>query len=266
MEVYVSENLLTNVDDSYIKYASSCTKEFQKKYPYDNNLEEINSSYTDEYIEVLFYNHSASILSAELIVVTNYRIFSFDSMDNFKSMNLNSAHHNFMNQLKTVGRKKYWIEVQSTNNAWYIFKSRESSDQYFVTQNNILYNRIMELNKRLVEANNKAIKLNSSSDSIKPNSSSDSIKNNCSVFVGPMTDKYEYDCMVFTQAENINWMSNNGDFNRAMEKIIQNFNSVVGKDQCIFNFRYTTQNMGDTYSVNAVGDRCNLKKIKDSNS
>lgn len=257
MEVYVSENLLTNVDDSYIKYASSCTKEFQKKYPYDNNLEEINSSYTDEYIEVLFYNHSASILSAELIVVTNYRIFSFDSMDNFKSMNLNSAHHNFMNQLKTMDKKKYWIEVQSTNNACYIFKSRESSDQYFVTQNNILYNRIMELNQRLVEAHNKAIKQNSSSDSI---------KNNCSVFVGPMTDKYEYDCMVFTQAENINWMSNNGDFNRAMEKIIKNFNSVVGKDQCIFNFRYTTQNMGDTYSVNAVGDRCNLKKIKDSNS
>ena len=45
-----------------------------------------------------------------------------------------------------------------------------------------------------------------------------------------------------------------------MDKIMSNFSEFVGPDECIFNMRYTTQSMGDTYAVNAVGDLCKKKK------
>lgn len=264
MQIAVSNSALMNVEESFLQNAKYFLEKLQVKYPYEYKVDEVDDSYSNEVIQALFYNHASSFLSADIIVVTNYRIFSVDSVKNFTSNIYNVMSHSFIDTVKDITYKDTYIEVRAS--AIFTFKSKDETDQVFVTAGKNLANRILDAKDKLVDVKGKAtpvpepVEQNTNSGVTDNDEDSYTTDSDGFIFVGPKTDDYEYEDMVYVQAQNINWIGNTGDFVRAMDKIISNFSEFVGPDECIFNMRYTTQSMGDSYSVNAVGDLCKKKK------
>lgn len=264
MQIAVSNSALMNVEESFLQNAKYFLERLQVKYPYKYKVDEVDDSYSNEVIQVLFYNHASSFLSGDIIVVTNYRIFSVGSVNDFTSNNYIVLAHSFVDSIKDITSKDTYIEIDVGR--MFVFKSKDETDQVFVTAGNNLANRILDAKNKLVDAKSKAtpvpepVEENTNSGATDNDEASYTTDSGGFIFVGPKTDEYEYEDMVYVQALNINWVGNTGDFLRAMDKVVNNFRELVGPDECIFNMRYTTQSMGDSYSVNAVGDLCKKKQ------
>ncbi|WPK17548.1 hypothetical protein BB06_02805 [Pediococcus pentosaceus CGMCC 7049] len=255
MEIEIANDLLHNINDneynSFKQLAVSFTQLLQKKYPIEYDIADIDPSFTNESIQVIFYNRKPSLLSEKIIVITNFRIFSISSVDLTATPNIKEViGHDFMNDLIEVNSKSTYLEIKGSS-SWYIFKSKNQDDQDFITHGEVVHDRIMSLNKSLVSVQNKINE--------KLKADPNNLDNNGRIHVGSMPDNFEYVDIIYTQAENFNFVSNNGNFTRAMDKIMNQLYPLIGPEQSIFNLRITSQNMGDTYSVNAVGDLCERK-------
>lgn len=259
MQIAVSNSALMNVEESFLQNAKYFLEKLQEQYPYGSKVDEVDDSYSTEVIYIFFYNHASSFMSDDIIVVTNYRIFSVAKVADFTANNFNVNLHTFMDSIKNVAYKKASIEIQA-DNGWYIFKSSDEADQKFVTAGKHVDDQILDINRKLVSTRKVATPIPAPVENTTNDESNYDTDSGGFIFVGPKTDDYEYEDMVYVQAQNINWIANAGNFVRAMDKIMSNFSEFVGPDECIFNMRYTTQSMGDTYAVNAVGDLCKKKK------
>lgn len=97
-------------------------------------------------------------------------------------------------------------------------------------------------------------------DSTVPMSRSDESKNNsskktrCQVAFGPAPSGYHQIDVVYVQGPTINWISNNGNFPKAMGKALSMLLDMLQPDEFVCNLQFTTQNMGDTFAVNLAGD------------
>ena len=78
--------------------------------------------------------------------------------------------------------------------------------------------------------------------------------NKCQVAFGPAPSGYHQIDVIYVQGPTINWISNNGDFPRAMGKAISTLLDTLQPDEFVCNLQFTTQNMGDTFAVNLAGD------------
>lgn len=77
---------------------------------------------------------------------------------------------------------------------------------------------------------------------------------NCQYSFGPAPKGYHLIDVIYVQGETINWISNNGNFNKAMDKAFSELASIINPDEFVCNLKFTTQNMGDTFAVNLAGD------------
>lgn len=78
--------------------------------------------------------------------------------------------------------------------------------------------------------------------------------NKCQVAFGPAPSGYHQIDVIYVQGPTFNWISNNGDFPRAMGKAISTLLDTLQPDEFVCNLQFTTQNMGDTFAVNLAGD------------
>ena len=147
MQIAVSNNALMNVEDSFLQNAKYFLEKLQEQYPYDSKVDEVDASYSTEIIYMLFYNHTYSFMSDDIIVVTNYRIFSVAKVADFTANNFNVKLHTFMDSIKNVAYKRASIEIQA-DNGWYIFKSSNEADQKFVTAGKNVNDQILDINRR----------------------------------------------------------------------------------------------------------------------
>lgn len=76
----------------------------------------------------------------------------------------------------------------------------------------------------------------------------------CHYSFGPAPKGYHQTDVVFAQGPSVNWISNNGNFVKGMQKALDELGSMLQDDELVCNMRFTTQNMGDTFAVNLAGD------------
>lgn len=76
----------------------------------------------------------------------------------------------------------------------------------------------------------------------------------CHYSFGPAPKGYHQIDVVYAQGPTINWLSNNGNFVKGMQKALGELSSMIKDDEFVCNMRFTTQNMGDTFAVNLAGD------------
>lgn len=97
-------------------------------------------------------------------------------------------------------------------------------------------------------------------DSTVPLSKSDENENNssknarCQLAFGPAPSGYHQIDVIYVQGPTINWISNNGNFPKAMGKALSTLLDTLQPDEFVCNLQFTTQNMGDTFAVNLAGD------------
>ena len=124
MKVKVVSNALMNVDRPFLVHAKFFIEKLQEQYPYEYEVSKVDDSYSDEVVNVLFYNHDATDTADDIVVVTNYRIFSVDKVDDFTSHNFNVRAHSFIDTVREIEYKKIYIEVD-TGDTWYNLRSND---------------------------------------------------------------------------------------------------------------------------------------------
>lgn len=82
----------------------------------------------------------------------------------------------------------------------------------------------------------------------------DAKENKCRFSFGPAPKGYHQVDIIYAQGPTINWISNNGNFPKGMDKALEELVKIMDDDEFVCNLRFTTQNMGDTFAVNLAGD------------
>lgn len=77
---------------------------------------------------------------------------------------------------------------------------------------------------------------------------------NCHYSFGPAPKGYHQVDIIYAQSPTIEWISGNGNFRNGMAKALEELDKLMEPDDFVYNLRFTTQDMGDTFTVNLAGD------------
>ena len=113
---------------------------------------------------------------------------------------------------------------------------------------------IREEEKEQVQASSKAISKSNDNNQF-TGSQISNMNGNCHYSFGPAPiEGYHQVNIIYAQSPKINWINNTESFTEGMDKALNKLQKLLKPDEFVYNLQFTTQNMGDTVTVNLAGD------------